>query len=459
MDTLLKPFLDFIASFRQFISEDIWNQDFTKLSRLRAFAYRQLQIIYLVARAFFQDRLLVRASALVYATLLSIVPLLAVMFSLLKGFGFTNRLEPFLNQLLDPLGEQAKNIIVPNIVHFVENVNVGALGAAGFLILLVSVLSIINNIERAFNDIWKVKRTRSLQRRFSDYLSVLIIGPVLIIAVLGVTASLQSNSFVQAITHNTLIRVFFNKTAPFVATWIAFYFLFTFVPNTKVQISSAFIGALISGSLWQVSNWFFAHFIVSSYQTGTKAAIYAGFATLPLFLVWLFISWAVVLLGSEISYAHQNVGKISWEEKAAEYSQHFLESIALKILLFCGEKYYRGETAPTSNDIADKFNIPERVVNQVITKLLSTRLLLLLDEESSRYVPGQSIETLKVKDVLHRLRNSGLDNIDSKTDEDHISTAVARVQSEMDKTLAQKFGEMSLKDLLFASNAKTTISG
>ena len=459
MDALFKPIIELFASFITFIKRDIWQEDLSKLPAWRALIYRILQLVYLVGRAFFQDRLLVRASALVYATLLSIVPLLAVMFSLLKGFGFTNRLEPFLNRILDPLGEQAKTTIVPTIVQFVENVNVGALGAAGFLILLISVLSIINNTERAFNDIWKVKRTRSLQRRFSDYLSVLIIGPVLLIAVLGVTASLQSNTIVQAFTHNAWFRFLFNKTAPFVATWIAFYFLYTFVPNTRVRFTSAFIGAFISGTLWQFSNWFFAHFIVSSYQTGAKAALYAGFATLPLFLVWLYISWAVVLLGSEISYAHQNLGKISWQDKSRGYSHQFWENLALKILIYCSEKFYKGKTPPDSHELARKFSVPDSLILDVVNGLLDQKLLLPLDDEPTRYVPGQSLETLKLKDVILKMKTYGHSPIIHGRKDDRIDSTVSRLQMEMEKALAKKLGDTSIRDLLLNNTENSNLPG
>ena len=138
----------------------------------------------------------------------------------------------------EPLGEQAQQVIIPNIVEFVGNVNVGALGTAGLILLLVSVLSIINNIERAFNDVWKIKKVRSFRRRFSDYISVLLIGPVLLFAILGLTASLQSSAFFQFISQNSALRFIIKQSAPLFTTWLAFYFLLTFVPNTKIKIKS-----------------------------------------------------------------------------------------------------------------------------------------------------------------------------------------------------------------------------
>ena len=448
MDTLIKPLSRFLSSLRKFTTDEIWRLDLSRISRLRAFFIQQVRVGYLVARAFVQDRLLVRASALVYATLLSIVPLLAVMFSLLKGFGFHNKIEPVLNKALDPLGAQAKEVIIPTIVQFVENVSVGALGAAGLLLLLISVFSIINNIERAFNDIWKVKNTRSLKRRFSDYLSVLLIGPVFLFAVLGLTASLQSNTFVQSFTQHPWFRFLFNKTAPFVTTWIAFYFLLVFVPNTKVQFVHALKGAVVTGTLWQVANWFFARFIVTSYQTGAKAALYAGFATLPLFLVWLFISWAIVLLGAEISYANQNVDRFRWSEKGGRFSPRYRQSMLVKFILFTAQKYHLGERPASSVDFANAFSVPESAVNDLVNQLVEQDILLTTEADGIvHYVPAQSVSSVKVIDVLKKLRNYGLSGDESKHHE-QVELLVQQIENDLDLSMANVLGESTFFDLI-----------
>ena len=452
MDNLIKPFLELMAFIHQFLTKDLWHLDFTKISRLKAFFYRQILVSYLVARAFIQDRLLVRASALVYATLLSIVPLLAVMFSLLKGFGFHNRLEPTLYQIMAPLGQQAMDLVIPNIVNFVDNVDVSALGAAGLLLLLFSVLSIINNIERAFNDIWKVHRVRSLQRRFSDYLSVLLLGPLLLFTILGITASLQSFTLVEMIQKMPVVSFIVNKTAPTVTSWVAFYFLITFIPNTRVRIRSALIGAILSGTLWQFANIFFARFIVASYQTGAKAALYAGFATLPLFLVWLFISWAIVLLGAEIAYAHQNANKISWEIRGTHYSQQFKEAITIQILVLVGEPFHYAKPAPSMKDLTDVLNVPERLINEILTDLIAQRFIYAIDDDITRYTPAVSLENMKIIDVIQKLQKHGISFSTFDTDY-NIGKTVEEFQKQMEETLRTTFSNTSLKDLLKKSDS------
>ncbi|NIA31045.1 MAG: YihY family inner membrane protein [Actinobacteria bacterium] len=417
------------------------------MSKARAFLYQQIVLSYLVARAFIQDRLLVRASALVYATLLSIVPLLAVMFSLLKGFGFHNKLEPILYKVMAPLGEQAIQTVVPAIVGFVDNVNVGALGGVGFLFLFLSVLSIINNTERAFNDIWKVQHVRSLHRRFSDYLSVLLLGPVLLFTILGITASIQSFFVVQAIGKIPGISFFFNKTAPIIASWFAFLFLYIFIPNTKVKAGSAFFGAVFAGTIWQVSNVFFARFIVTSYQEGAKAALYAGFATLPLFLVWLFLSWAIVLLGAEISYAHQNVNKITWEVRNTRYSQKVRDNLALRIILIIGKKFYHGELVPTSGELADHLRVPERLLNDILTELVEIGLLYPIEGDAIRYAPAKSLENLSLDEIMIGLRTHGVNDL-PVDGEDELGALTEKIQSDYEKALAVTFKNTCIKDIL-----------
>ncbi len=447
MKKIFENLLDFVNSLQQFLTRDIWRLDFNQVSRLRGFFYRQIMVAWLVGQAFIHDRLLVRASALVYATLLSIVPLLAVMFSLLKGFGIHNKLAPTLQQVMAPLGDQAIEVVVPTIVNFVDNVNVGALGAVGVGVLMFSVLSIITNIERAFNDIWKIKQVRSYHRRFSDYLSVLLLGPLLVFTVLGITASLQSNTIVQTVSEIPMIDVIYRKFAPIAAGWLAFFFLYIFIPNTKVRPDSAIIGAVLAGTLWQVANVLFADFVVSSYTTGAKAALYAGFATLPLFLMWLFISWSVVLLGAEISYAHQNVNKLTWEVRKKHYSQNFRAGLALEIILLLAEKFHHGSPMPTSSELADSFDIPERLCNEQLNKLLDLGLIFPIEGENTRYTIAKSPDTLTVGDIFHKLQTHGVTILPAEKTMG-ISKIVDNLQKQYDEVVDSTFGKKSLLQVL-----------
>ena len=447
MKISINAIIDFIDSMRQFILKDIWNLDFRKLSPLKTFLIKQAQLIIHVVKRFQKDRLMVRASALVYATLLSIVPLLAVMFSLLKGFGYHNELEPFLSRFLQPLGDQAIQTIVPWLVNFLDNASIAALGAIGFLFFLLSSISIVNNMERAFNDLWKVKKTRNFYRRIGDYLSVLVIGPVLALAVIAVTASLQNYKLIRALNEIPVVEILANRAAPVITSWIVFCFLYTFIPNTKVRFISALYGAVIAGTLWQLMNTVFAEFIVTSYQSGAKAALYASFAVFPLFLVWLFFSWTVVLLGSEISYVHQNLDKVSWEEQTKSISWHLEERIALKIMLVVSQKFCRNEKAPSLRDLSEYLRIPRHAVGSVLSVLLDLDLVNVIGRGEERFTPARCLEGLSLREILMRLRTRGIADQRDQTD-DAITRLVDEIQNEYDVALKQAFEETSLRELL-----------
>jgi membrane protein len=453
MKVSLNSLIELISSVRQFVLEDIWRLDFSKLSPLKVFFIKQIQIIIHVIQRFQQDRLMVRAAALVYATLLSIVPLLAVTFSLLKGFGYHNELEPFLKRILTPLGEQAIQTIVPPTVNFVGNANVAALGAFAFFFFLLSSISIVNNMERAFNDVWSVEKTRSFHRRIGDYLSVLILGPVLAFAVLAVTASLHDYIFSKTIIGIPLIEVFIDKATPYITSWIVFCFLYIFIPNTKVRFLSALYGALIAGTIWQLINFIFSRFIVTSYQSGAKAALYASFAVFPLFLVWLYFSWTVVLLGTEIAYVHQNRKKITWEERVKRISWLMEESIALKIMLVISQKFCLDERAPTQSELANYLRIPEHAVERVLSILIDLELVNAIGRGEERFTPAKCLEGLSLREIMERFRNYGITDKREGPD-DAISKLVGEIQSQYELALKQAFDETTLRDLLSKINEK-----
>ena len=442
-----KSIFKFISSLYRFFLEDIWKLDFRKLTPIKAFFLKQARIFLLVAKRFVQDRLLVRASALVYATLLSIVPLLAVMFSLLKGFGYHNKLSPLLSRVLAPIGKQAVQTIVPTAMNFVENASVAALGTIGFLFFLLSSISIVNTMDRSFNDVWRVTKTRSLHRRIGNYLSVLILGPVLAFAVLTVTASLQSYSLIRMMGRIPFIQIFVNTAAPIVASWLVFYFLFVFIPNTKVRFLSALYGAIVAGTLWQLMNFFFARFIVTSYQSGTKAALYASFAVFPLFLVWLYFSWTVVLLGAEIAYVHQNLKKVTWEKQTKLVSWRMKESIVLKVMLVISQKFYRNEKAPSESDLAESLKIPDFFVSEALSFLLGLKLVNAIDQGVVRYAPAKRLEVLSLRGIIESFRMYGASD-QKEIEDDAMSRLVAEVQGEYDRALRDSVVNISIRDLL-----------
>src|SRR6266850_8574870 len=288
------------------VLDEVLDSELSELTHFKWLIHSALKIAVMVGRDFFQNLVKLQAMALAFKTLLSIAPFLAVVFSILKGFGVHNRMEPALAEALAPLGEKGQEVTA-HLIGFVDKMSAGALGSIGLVTLFFTVLSLMGTIEQAFNRIWHVKAPRKLTRKFSDYLSVILVGPVLVVAALTITATLQSNSFVQKMISlepfGTVILTFL-KFVPYFTLWGAFTFLYVFIPNTRVKLTSAVVGGLVAAVLWQTVGWGFTVFVASSTR---YYAIYSSFAILLLFLLWLHVGWVIVLLGAQVAYAHQHI--------------------------------------------------------------------------------------------------------------------------------------------------------
>ena len=238
-----------VKEIKGFFEEGLWQIDLDDLSRIRRYLYQQLRILNLVIKGFIGNRCLLLASALTYASLLSLVPLLALMFSILKGLGVQNRLEPILLEKLSGGSEE----IVTQIIRYIDRTNVGTLGALGLVGLIATAISVIGNIELSLNRIWGVQKTRSLGRKFSDYLSVLLTFPILMVAALGLTSSIQSGTLVRSILQipgMSYLLLLLAILGPYFLIWIGLTFLYSYLSNTTVLLWSVFFGGVIAGTLW-----------------------------------------------------------------------------------------------------------------------------------------------------------------------------------------------------------------
>ncbi|NNF97230.1 MAG: YihY family inner membrane protein, partial [Halobacteria archaeon] len=266
------------------------------MSKPQQLAITALRIGHLIMRDISEGQITLRAMGLVYTTLLAMVPLIAVSFSVLKGFGVHNQVEPLLLGLLEPLGDKGVEI-TEKIIGFVDNINVTVLGSLGVALLFYTAVSLMQKIERAFNDTWRVTELRPFAQRFSDYLTVILIGPVLMFTALGVTASIGNIEMVKAAMQVEVIGASIQlagRLLPYLLVVGAFTFVYVFVPNTRVSFRAALIGALVAGLMWQIMGWGFAAFVANS----TKyTAIYAAFATMLILLIWLYVSWLILLTG------------------------------------------------------------------------------------------------------------------------------------------------------------------
>jgi len=391
---------------RTFFEEDLWLMEAEELSRPRALLLRQSRVVIAAFQGFFADRCMLRASALTFTTLLSIVPLLALMFALLKGFGVQNTLEPLILKNLAPGTEE----VVAEIIHYIDNTNVARLGVVGLTALVLTVLTLLSNIEKSFNYIWGVDETRPLLRRFSDYFSVVTIGPIFVLAAISMTSSLASNDLIAHLRENSylgpLVPLLF-KSIPFVGMWITFTALYIFMPNTRVTYSAALVGGILGGTLWQLAQWGYVHFLVG---VGRYNAIYGTMAALPIFMVWLYLSWMIVLLGLEVSYAWQNLRRAASDIRGPEVNFASRELVSLTAMLVIAENFYRGEKPWDLTRIAAHLNLPPRLAQDILRHL--TRLGFLSEVRDGRnggpaYQPGCALDTLTVHGLLQGLKADG----------------------------------------------------
>jgi len=348
--------------------------DLETVPRAPRLALHLLRLILAVAFEVRVRLLDARAAGLVYTTLLSLVPFLAVMFSVLKAFGAHQQIEPLLNQVLEPLGPKGAEV-TGQIIGFVNNLKVGVLGAVGVTGLFYTTYSLIDKIEQALNAIWRVRHGRTWARKFTDYLSVVLVGPVLIFTAVGLIASVQSHALIErvmAIEPFGTILVLTAELMPFALLCGVFTFLYKFVPNTQVAAWPALIGGITAALLWGIAGEAFAAFVAAS---GKYSAIYSGFAVLVLFLLWLYAGWLIVLVGAQVSFFAQHPAAYRAQFLWHQDTPALRERLVLNLLVTLGRRALRGEGPISMTDLAQELGLPPSAVEDRIMELVDQRLL------------------------------------------------------------------------------------
>jgi membrane protein len=363
---------------------------------------RILRYPYALLRDVLKGDLTLRAVSLVYTTLLSIVPLIALSFSVLKGLGFHRELEPVLYSFLEPLGDRAYDLTA-QIMGFVDNVRGGVLGSIGLVFLLYSAISMVQKVEESFNFVWRVEQPRSFARRFSEYLSVMIVGPALIVAALGLIAAFGSSAVMRWISGYQpfgSILLFLGKLTPYLLVTAVFTFMYGFVPNTRVRFVAALVGGLFGGVLWAASGVIFTSFVASSTNT---MVIYAGFAIVIVALIWLYWSWLILLLGAQLAFYVQQPQYLRPGRGEIHLNSSLRERVALSIMYLIVCDYRESQHRWTINKLAEHLEIPGAAVGPVVTALERKNLLLVADDDT--WVPGRDPQKIGLADVLEAVRN------------------------------------------------------
>jgi membrane protein len=384
---------------KQFFAVDLWFMDTRSESPLLAALFRRLQLVVYVWREFWLDNSLLRASGLTYTTLLGLVPLLALMVAVLKGLGIQRALEPFILEKLTPgLQTAAERILV-----YMERIHVASLGTLGVTFLFATMILVLTNVEMAFNQIWEVERGRPWLRKCSDYLGLLVILPVSMFVTLSLTTFVKNHAIVRELLGLDVfgrLHLAVLKVAPFFVMWLAFSFIYLFMPNTRVNPISASAGGIIGGTLWQLSQSAYIH-----YQFGLHnySAIYGPLAQLPLLLIWIFCSWVILILGAEIAFAHQHLAsyriKQRWRARTIRDRSYW----GLRLLLLVSERFLAGTPPSTLQELAEMLEVPHEELPALAGALIQIGVLSGGQNNGQPVLPSMDMRHMKVVDLVEAL--------------------------------------------------------
>ncbi|MFP6759714.1 MAG: YihY/virulence factor BrkB family protein [Alphaproteobacteria bacterium] len=332
------------------------------------------------------------------------------------------------------------------MIGFVENVNVGVLGALGLGFLVLTVVSLMQKIERAFNFSWRITHNRPLAQRFTSYITVIVIGPVLVFSAVGIMASLVAAPMIGELTAIEPVGKLVASAArlvPFVLIVVAFTFLYVFLPNTRVRIMPALAGGIFAGILWQTIGWAFASFVVSS---GQYTAIYSGFATLILLLIWLYLGWLILLLGASVAFYTQNPHYIGGQYGPPVLSHRQRDAIALLALRAVGRAFYGLDHPVTAESLANQLQLPQDVVDSVLILLENGDVLVRTNDQPPAFLPAQAPDVTLLADILDIIRRAGEGTMEAV----HLGDRTAAVQPMLDKqddARTTALGDRTVRDL------------
>jgi membrane protein len=400
-----------------------------------------------LARDLMEGQLSMRAMSLVYTSLLSVVPLLALAFSVLKALGVHNSLEPLLERFLEPLGPQSTEI-THNVIAFVDNIKVGVLGSLGVGLLLFTVVSLIQKVEASFNYVWRIDRTRGLSQRFSEYLAVLIFGPVLVFSAIGVSASVLSSAVVArliAIEPFGMLIYMLTQLLPYALIIAAFTFLYSFIPNTRVRLHAALGGGLLAGVLWQSASLLFAQFVA---RATNYNAIYSGFAIFLFLLIWLYVGWLILLTGCQLSFYMQHPEHLRPTRVAPYLSARNAEFLGLSIVALIGRRYIAGEPLQSREELLNELKAPPDHVDHVVEVLISGSVLAPAGRDQAGLLPGRDLDSLSVAELWKMIRR-GFEGAGRGRSE--LAHAVAELLDRAEEGFAADVGKQSVREWLISA--------
>lgn len=428
-----------------FFSYEIWRITEEEVTGARHALFNIAKTIILTGRFFLSDRLQEKASALTYNTLLAIVPVMALILAISRGFGFQNILE---KQLLEffPGQEEVITFTFGFINNYLQQAKNGVFVGIGLLFLLWAVISLIGNIETVFNHIWQLKHSRSIFRKFTDYLSMILIIPVLMIASSGLSIFISTSiklPYFQFIFDPLIMSLF--KIAPYVITCLLFTVIYIVIPNTRVRFLNAFWAGLVAGIFFQIFQYFYINgqIWVSKYN-----AIYGSFAALPLLLLWVQLSWLICLFGAELTYASQNIRNFNFEQDTNKISRRYYDFITLLIATLVVKRFQKQLPPLTTEEITNNYQIPSKLTAQILGKLVDIGILCEVFNENEKihaWQPAMDIHQITVGLLMTRIDQEGSE--DFKVDRDYLFSKEWQILIESRQEQMDKANSVLLMDL------------
>jgi membrane protein len=427
-----------------FLKKNIWHVPLARLPKWKAFTYRSLRVILLTLRGFTKSQIQQGASSLTYYSLLAIVPIIAILIGIARGFNFEKALEAWaLHQFSDQ-----KEVIQRIFIFASESIakaNGGVIAGIGTAILIWSALKILINIEFVMNQIWEVQKGRSFTQRFTDYIALLFVAPIIIFLSSGLTGYVSG--FIGFLSKENYLARFLapllNATT-ILLNAILFTFLYVFIPNTRVKLRPSILAGIFTAIAYQILQWVYFYFQIG---VAKYNAIYGTFAAFPLFLIWLHLSWVIVLLGAKVCFSLQNVDAYEFIAEDVHLSQKIRLICSLRIAHLCIKLFAEEKPPMTIVEISNALSIPLLLTSQLIYQLVSSNVLIEVKREKDQedsYQPGRNIERLTIKRVIDMIQESG------ETIPLHLSKDLSSILKSLhafNSTIEQSDANLLLKDI------------
>ncbi len=433
------------------LSEVFLVKDLVDLKGIRHFSIKWTRIFAITTREFFRNKISLRAASLTYVTLVSIVPVFAFAFSIGKGLGFSDKLKNFLISKVAAStslksGNEAGGVsfALEKVFNYIEKTNFETLGVIGVVMLVYLVIQLLGNIETAFNDIWGVTVQRTIRRKFTDYISVVVIFPFFVLVAATGTAALASHSFTDLLyakgNIGLLIKVIISYSS-YIFLWLAFFALYMFMPNTRVKAPSALIGGVIGGTSWEIIQWVYFHFQIG---IANYNVIYSTMASLPIFLVWLYMSWEILLFGAELSFAHQMVGTYRFFDAGQKLRRKTSEIIALSLVVMIAKNFLEGKKPLGIKALSDALGVKPGMIKPLLDTLREKEIVYAASGSDAAFLLAVAPDKLSPLQVIDAVSGDTGSDIQAV----RFQPEVYRFYTEMNDTLHTAYQERTIAGLL-----------